>query len=151
EVAQERKRLYAARLNLSSSTLRHIYREETPESVDQFRREQRYYRRIHNVLQSAIIVGSLASSTIAGLADVKGNQKSILVGVTFAVGVASGFTGYFKFRERGFHLQQTADSIDEELHNLELRVGRYRRFTDDEEALAEFAERVELLKSEQRK
>ncbi|MGW6421618.1 SLATT domain-containing protein [Nocardia sp. NPDC055053] len=151
EIAQERRRLYAAKLSPSESTLRHLYREETPATVAELRSGQRYYRRVHNILQSLIIVGSLASSTIAGLAEIQGIQKTILVCVTFSVGLASGFTGYFKFRERGFYLQQTADSIEGELSSLQLGVAQYKHIQEPETALAEFAERVELLKSEQRK
>ncbi|WP_173101326.1 SLATT domain-containing protein [Actinomadura verrucosospora] len=151
ETELERARLQAARLHLSESTRRHIYREEVPRSVEHYRQGQRYYRRVHNALQSIVIVGSLASSTIAGLAEVKGMQKWLLVGVTFSVGLASGFTGYFKFRERGFYLQQTADSVDEEFQSLHLGVGRYKNIDSEEEALSEFAERVEAIKSEQRK
>ena len=34
--------------------------------------------------------------------------------MTFAVGIASGFMGYFKYKERSFYLQQTADAIESE-------------------------------------
>ncbi|WP_327580679.1 SLATT domain-containing protein [Nonomuraea sp. NBC_00507] len=151
EIAVERKRLYAARTNLTPSTSRHIYREGVSQIIEQYRIGQRYYRRVHNLLQSLIIVGSLASSTVAGLAEIEGFQKWVLVGTTFAVGIASGFTGYFKFRERGFYLQQTADAIDEEKSSLELRIGRYGGERDPENAIGEFATRVEALRSEQRK
>ncbi|TDD69412.1 DUF4231 domain-containing protein [Actinomadura darangshiensis] len=136
---------------LTPTTSRHVYREAVPQVINSHRVGQKYYRRVHNLFQSIIIIGSLASSTIAGLADIKGVQKWILVAVTFTVGVASGFTGYFKFRERGFYLQQTADAIDEEISSLELRVGHYKKYEDADEALGEFAERVESIRSEQRK
>ncbi|WP_207939283.1 SLATT domain-containing protein [Actinomadura darangshiensis] len=151
EIAEERKRLYAAKMILTPTTSRHVYREAVPQVINSHRVGQKYYRRVHNLFQSIIIIGSLASSTIAGLADIKGVQKWILVAVTFTVGVASGFTGYFKFRERGFYLQQTADAIDEEISSLELRVGHYKKYEDADEALGEFAERVESIRSEQRK
>ncbi|WP_329364344.1 SLATT domain-containing protein [Streptomyces sp. NBC_01483] len=75
----------------------------------------------------------------------------ITVGTSFSVGLAAGFTGYFKFRERSFYLQQTADSIEEEYDAVNLKVGRYKSSADDEAALLEFTERVETLKNDQRK
>lgn len=72
-------------------------------------------------------------------------------GVTFAVGIASGFMGYFKYKERSFYLQQTADSIEQEWEAVEIGVGRYKKIEDEDEALAEFVEEVHRLKSEQMK
>lgn len=151
KIALERRRLHAASARLPASTRLHIYRADTPTTVDQFRDGQRRYRRIHNLLQSVIIVGSIATSTAAALGDSVPNDRWIVVGISFSVGIAAGFTGYFKFRERSFYMQQTADSIEEELTGIELKVGRYRDATDDLAAHMEFAERVESLKSEQRK
>lgn len=68
----------------------------------------------------------------------------------FAVDVAAGFTGYFKFRERSFYLQQTSDSIYQELSAVGLGIGRHKGKTEPE-AMTEFTEQVELLKIEQRK
>jgi hypothetical protein len=109
------------------------------------------YRRIHNALQSVIIIGSLAASTAAGLAETPPPYKWITVGTSFAVGISAGFTGYFKFRERSFYLQQTADSIEEEYDSVTLGVGRYASGQDEEAKLIEFTQRVETLKSDQRK
>jgi hypothetical protein len=47
-------------------------------------------------------------------------------------------------------LQQTSDSIDQELSAIELGIGRYKSRTKDS-AMTEFTEQVELLKAEQRK
>lgn len=151
ELAIERKRLHAVNLDLPTDTRRHIYRETVPVVIEKYRDGQMRYRRIHNIFQSLIIVGSLGASTIAGLADTPPPYKWILVGVNFAVGTSAGFTGYFKFRERSFYLQQTSDSIEEELDNFNLRVGRYKNQADDDAALADFTDRVETLKSDQRK
>jgi hypothetical protein len=151
ELEIERKRLSAASLTLPPETRRHVYRETVPGSVEQFRLESRRYRRIHNAFQSVIIIGSLATSTAAGLADTPPPYKWITVAMSFAVGISAGFTGYFKFRERSFYLQQTADAIEEEYESVALGVGRYRNSPDSEAALIDFTQRVETLKSDQRK
>lgn len=150
ELAEKRKRLHSAHTTLGSESQQHIYRDDLPLDIERYRTGQRYYRRIHNLLQSLIIMGSLGTSTAAGLGTKLPNGQWIVVGLSFAVGIAAGFTGYFKFRERGFYLQQTADAIDEELHALVLGIGKYKG-KSEAEALEDFADNVERLKSEQRK
>lgn len=66
------------------------------------------------------------------------------------MGIAAGFTGYFKFRERAMNLRQTADAIEHQLNAAELGIRRYRAL-GHEEALALLAEEVEWLREEQRK
>ncbi|MFB6504693.1 MULTISPECIES: SLATT domain-containing protein [unclassified Streptomyces] len=151
ELAIERKRLSAASINLPTETRRHIYRETVPGAIEQYRSDGLRYRRVHNFFQSIIIVGSLATSTAASLAETPAPYKWITVGTSFSVGLAAGFTGYFKFRERSFYLQQTADTIEEEYDAVNLKVGRYKGIADDETALLEFTERVETLRNDQRK
>ncbi|MFI9375832.1 SLATT domain-containing protein [Streptomyces parvulus] len=150
-LAIERKRLSAASTNLPTETRRHIYRETVPGAIEQYRADGLRYRRIHNFFQSVIIIGSLATSTAASLAETPAPFKWITVGTSFSVGLAAGFTGYFKFRERSFYLQQTADSIEEEYDAVNLKVGRYKGAADDAAALLDFTERVEILKNDQRK
>ncbi|MHC0431478.1 SLATT domain-containing protein [Streptomyces sp. O3] len=151
ELAIERRRLSAASTELPTETRRHIYRESVPGAIEQYRSDGLRYRRVHNLFQSVIIIGSLATSTAASLAETPPPYKWITVGTSFSVGLAAGFTGYFKFRERSFYLQQTADTIEEEYDAVNLKVGRYKSSTDDEAALLEFTERVETLKNDQRK
>ncbi|WP_329398945.1 DUF4231 domain-containing protein [Streptomyces melanogenes] len=151
ELAIERKRLSAASIDLPTETRRHIYRETVPGAIEQYRTGGLRYRRVHNAFQSVIIIGSLATSTAASLAETPAPFKWITVGTSFAVGLAAGFTGYFKFRERSFYLQQTADSIEEEYDAVKLKVGRYKGSVDDAAALLEFTERIETLKNDQRK
>ncbi|MET8622995.1 DUF4231 domain-containing protein [Kitasatospora sp. NPDC004669] len=151
ELAQERKRLQAVSLHLDPQSRRHIYKETVPVSIERYQRSGRRYRAVHNTFQSVIIVGSLATSILAGMDSIAEKYKWVTVGVSFSVGISAGFTGYFKYRERSFYLQQTADAIEEELNGVNLRTGRYRSMTSDDEAIAEFTERVEALQSEQRK
>jgi hypothetical protein len=65
------------------------------------------------------------------------------------VSISAGFTGYFKYRERSFNQQQTADAIAREAKAVELGIGDYA--VPEEEALKMFAQKVEDLKEEQRK
>jgi len=150
ELAQERKRMHGVSLNLDLSTRQLIYRDSVPNEIDKYRSESKYYRRVHNFLQAIIIIGALAASTLTGLLQSVPVLRWFAVGTSFAVGVSAGFTGYFKFRERSFYLQQTSDSIDQELSAVGLGIGRYKGRAE-KEAMTEFTEQVELLKIEQRK
>jgi hypothetical protein len=147
---QERKRIRAAELQLSSRYRRSGYKEEISYTLDSFRHESARYRRIHNYLQSIVIIGSLATTAFAGVAVDTGVFRWAAATSSFAVGVSAGFTGYYKFRERSFYLQQTADSIEQEWTAFELSIGRYSKL-DDAKALGEFVEEIERLKAEQRK
>jgi Protein of unknown function (DUF4231) len=150
ELARERKRLHAASINLDMTTRQLVYRDGVSVEIEKYRRESKHYRRIHNSLQAIIIIGALAGSTLTSLLQSVPALRWYAVATTFAVGVAAGFTGYFKFRERSFYLQQTSDAIDQELSAVGLGIGRYKE-KEEEDALTEFTEQVELLKAEQRK
>ncbi|WP_217637886.1 DUF4231 domain-containing protein [Actinopolyspora saharensis] len=126
------------------------YRDELPEVISEYREEANRYRKWHNGFQSIIIVGSVSTSAITTASVAYEEVRWAAVAVSFIVGLASGFTGYFKYRERSFNLQQTADSIEREYESVELRVGRYRKLTEAE-AFAEFANYVEQLRDEQNK
>jgi hypothetical protein len=96
------------------------------------------------------MTGSAATTTIAALDTGRQLtwQSLTLTLVSFAVTLAAMFTGYYKFRERSYFLQQTADSIEEETNAFRLGVGPYWELADDV-ALAEFTARVEALRNEQ--
>jgi len=146
----EQRRLRAAELALDARYSRSAYKETIRSDVAEFRRRSGYYRRINNGFQSIVILGSLATTTVSGIALDGSPYQWIAVGTSFSVGAAAGFTGYFKYRERGFYLQQTADSIEQEWMAADLEIFRYRKMPSDEH-LAALVEEVERLKSEQRK
>ncbi|WP_229848925.1 DUF4231 domain-containing protein [Streptomyces melanogenes] len=162
-LAELHDRLAARREELRRSNLgtqptlrerRSIYREETSEVIAQYGRESRHYRRVHNSLQSLIMVGSTAVTTIAALSQQDWNWQSVSVVVLgFSVTLASAFTGYYKYRERSYFLRQTSDAIEEELNAVMLGIGDYSQFTEEQEgaALARFTQRVEALRNEQRR
>ncbi|WP_232247273.1 DUF4231 domain-containing protein [Kitasatospora azatica] len=150
DVAEERRGLYAARLSLPLEIHRFSYRDSTPGYIEDVRLSSKRYRRVHNWFQAIVIIGSLGTTSLAGLESYYPQLKWGTIVLSFSVGVSAGFTGYFKFRERSFYLQQTADSIEQELSSVQLRIGPYGQ-ANDEEAMRVFAERVESLKDEQRK
>lgn len=127
------------------------YKGEAYAEIDQFRDESRGYRKVSNVLQGTVIVGSLAATGASGAATVLPNLRWAVLGITFLVGISSGFMGYFKYKERSFYLQQTADAIENEWEAYEIGVGRYKRIDDEAEALKEFVDEVHRLKAEQKK
>ncbi|MFC0532500.1 DUF4231 domain-containing protein [Phytohabitans kaempferiae] len=126
------------------------YRDDTLDIIAQFREEANRNRRIHNRFQGVVIAGSVASTAIATASVSYAQARWAAVGVTAAVGLAAGFTGYYKYHERSFSSQQAADAIEREYEAVELRVGRYRNLVD-EDAYAIFAEMTERLRDEHSK
>ncbi|MGW3621797.1 DUF4231 domain-containing protein [Micromonospora arida] len=126
------------------------YRDDVPDLVSQFREDAGRTRRIHNRFQSIIIIGSVATSAIATASVAFSQARWLTVGASAAVGLSAGFTGYFKYHERSFNSQQTADAIEREYEAVELRVGKYLGL-DEPKAYALFADTVETLRDEQNK
>ncbi|WP_327328675.1 DUF4231 domain-containing protein (plasmid) [Streptomyces sp. NBC_01210] len=134
---------------------RSLYREEVATAIEQYQVDSRKYRRIHNSLQSLIMIGSASTTTIAALDTGKELtwQSVTLTVISFAITVAAMFTGYYKFRERSYFLQQTADAIEQEANAVTLGIGPYSEFGDvgEVEALKLFTQRVEDHRNEQRR
>ncbi|MEU6319035.1 DUF4231 domain-containing protein [Streptomyces sp. NPDC047009] len=127
-----------------------LYKADISALVVQYQGESDKYRKIHNRLQSIIIVGSLSTTTVAALQNAIPANRWLTVGLSFLVGLAAGFMGYFKFRERSFYLQQTADLIEQEVNAMTLGIGDYSS-SNRQEALARLVERVEFFRNEQRR
>lgn len=147
---REKKRLKASELQLDWQQRRSAYKEESERDVTALRAASARYRRIHNLLQSVVIVGSLATTTVSSLSLGAFDIRWATVGFSVSVGLAAGFSGYFKFRERSYYLQVTADSIEQEWTAVELGIGRYRNLSESD-ALAEFVTEVHRLRTEQQK
>jgi hypothetical protein len=128
------------------------YKEDVPEIIARYRNESNSYRRIANRLQITIIVGSVlvTSATSAAGFEFGGIFKWVAPIISIVVAASAGLTGYFKFRERSFNLQQTADSIEQEYNAVKLGI-RYYKGKQPNEALEYFVERVEFLIEEQKK
>lgn len=133
-----------------SLVVKRHYREDAPTLIEQYRQFAKRNRRIHNILQGVIIVGSIVTTSLTSAGIRAETFRWAAVATSIAVGISAGFTGYFKFRERSFNQQQTADSIEKELNAATLGIERYSG-KDEEKSLTEFAERVEALREEQRK
>lgn len=141
----------AAEADTPIAVRRIAYKDEAYTDIDEFRAESARYRSVNNALQSVLIIGSLAATGTAALTAEVPDIRWVTLGLTFVVGVASGFMGYFKYKERSFYLQQTADAIESEWEAVEVGVGRYKKIDDEDARLAEFVEEVHRLKSEQKK
>lgn len=148
-VLREQKRLLASSLQLSSQQLRAAYKDDAEREIKILRSGSLRYRRVNNTFQSIIIVGSLATTAVASLSLGDIDMRWAAVVLSFTVGISAGFTGYFKFRERSYYLQVTADAVAQELTAFDLGIGRYRN-RDPEEALAEFVTEVHRLRTEQK-
>lgn len=125
------------------------YRTLLPEVIAEYRVESTKQLRRYNLLQVLVIAGSIgtAASTVAALTNVEARWVAVVLSILVAVTAA--VAGYAKYRERSASLQRTADSLEREYQSVELRVGRYRRFGDEREAYAEFADQVEALRAEE--
>lgn len=151
---RDERKVIAADAELDIKVRRVAYRDSAYDDIRSLRGESSYYRRVNNVLQGILIVGSLAATGASAIIGQFPPVRWVTLGVTFAVGIASGFMGYFKYKERGFYLQQTADAIETEWEALEAGVGRYKDIDGEgaeEKMLALFSDKVHRLKSEQKK
>jgi hypothetical protein len=148
KLAQQDK--YAENASRGPLVKQQRYRDDLPEVIAQMRGQAARLRAIHNRYQAIIIVGSILASAITTASVSFGVTRWISVGVTAAVGLAAGFTGYYKFHDNSYNLQQTADAIEREYEAVELRVGRYVNL-EDAAAYSLFADTVERLRDEQNK
>ncbi|WP_230519713.1 DUF4231 domain-containing protein [Salinispora arenicola] len=126
------------------------YWNEAWEYVEEARKGAAKNRRIHNTFQAVIILGSILVTSLTSAMAGSNPSNWITVVLSIMVTAAAGFSSYFKFRERGFNLQQTANSIEKESNSLDLRIRDYADDIDEDEAMRTYAERVEDLKEEQR-
>jgi hypothetical protein len=127
------------------------YRARVPEIIDEYRAESRKHRWRYTFLQGIVMVGSiLASTAMAASLSIPALRWTAMT-LSVLVAVSATFAGFAKYRERSVSLQQAADSLEREYESVELRVGRYRRFGDEREAYAEFANEAEALREDQAK
>lgn len=125
------------------------YRDGIPDMVEAYRLRAGQLRRLHNILQSVVIAGSVAASTLTAAMVAASWARWVAVVLMAAVAVCAGLSGSFRFRERGLHLQHTAGQIEKELRAAELRICDYQAKTDEAVLLA-LAVNVEHIRDEQR-
>ncbi|MFF3764509.1 DUF4231 domain-containing protein [Streptomyces sp. NPDC001922] len=150
ELAEEERVLAAAHIARPAYERQYSYRDAIPREIDRLRAESATYRRWHNWLQWTLILCSAAIPAVTALYDPPQPGKGILIGLGAAVSVITSVMGYFKFKERGFNLHQTADAIEQHTTALDLAITPYNH-PDEKENLGLFAENVESLRIEQRK
>jgi hypothetical protein len=151
---RDNRKVIAADAELDIKVRRVAYRDAAYDDIRELRYESARYRRVNNVLQAILIVGSLAATGTSAVVGEFPEVRWVTLGLTFTVGMASGFMGYFKYKERSFYLQQTADAIESECEALDVGVDRYKDAkdkNDEERMLALFADKVHRLKVEQQK
>jgi hypothetical protein len=146
-----RDALIRTEASTSSETLEelNVYRIRSLDVVDELRRKAHSNRRMHNILQILIIVGSITITSLTSIGADEPILRWAAVVVAASVSIAAGVSGFFKYRERGQNQQRTADAIEKELHHLQLGVGAYAGKRAD--ALKRFAVTVEALREDQRK
>ncbi|MET9917429.1 DUF4231 domain-containing protein [Streptomyces sp. NPDC006435] len=146
----------AAGLPLDSPSGLRIYREASLDLIAQYRKSANNNRRVHNFFQLIIITGSIATSTLAAMNEGANLFLRIATSVLSAlVGISAGVTGYFKFRERGYNMQSTADEIEKHYNASQFMLDEYASTGEspltEAERLRKYAGFVERLKEEQRK
>ncbi|GAA2336677.1 hypothetical protein GCM10009854_10810 [Saccharopolyspora halophila] len=124
------------------------YRAQLPELIERYRAEARRDRWKDQVLQTVVIGGSIIAATVTATATSIADVAFFAVGLSLLVALSAALAGYANYRDRSAAWQQIADALEREYESVELRVGRYRRFSEEREAYAEFAEAVEALRAE---
>src|SRR5260370_883137 len=116
------------------------------ELITSYRKQADSYRRWFIVTQIIVI---LLSTTVTSLSG-GWIDKYISIPWTIPVfsaliSILTSFTLFFKLREKGTNLQQTADAMDLEHKACNLSIGPYKGLSRDE-ALILLAERTETLR-----
>jgi hypothetical protein len=150
DLLEERRILEASTGARSSKDRQHSYRESIPQEIDRLRRETRRYRRVHNFFQWGLFVASVAMMVTTAVYEQPQPGKAILIGLGAFVSLTTAVTGYFKYRERAFNLQQTSDAIEQHVTAYDLAIPPYNQ-QDEAANLERLAENVETLRVEQRK
>lgn len=126
------------------------YKENIPAIIKEMRNKSKYYRKTHNTFQCIIIIGSILVTSFTSAIGYAEIFKPLSTVISILVGISAGLTGYFKYKERSFYLQRTADAIEQEYIALEQSIGFYKG-KNRKEALILLIERIETLKEEQKK
>ncbi|MFJ2297016.1 DUF4231 domain-containing protein [Streptomyces sp. NPDC087894] len=150
DLLEERRILEAAHSARSPYERQYSYRETIPHEIERLRRETRRYRRVHNFFQWSLFVASVTMSVTAAVYDPPQPGKGILISLGAFISFTTAVTGYFKFRERAFNLQQTADAIEQHVTAYDLAISPYNN-SEVQANLERLAETVESLRVEQRK
>jgi hypothetical protein len=145
---EKRKDLVSGEVRLRTAAYTR-YRDGIPDVIEGYRLRANHLRRVHNTLQSTVIIGSVGASALTASTAAAAWARWVAVVLMVTVAVCAGLSGYFRFRERALNLQQTANQIERELRAAELRILDYQGKTDEAVLLA-LAINVEHIRDEQR-
>jgi hypothetical protein len=120
---RERRRSHPGLASVDHKTQ---YQDDIYYYVEELRSRGVRSRKANNTTQIITIVGSLAATGLGGLAISIDSLALISPIITFIVGTASGVAAIYKFKDRSFYAQQTANAIDQEVDAYNLRIGRYK-------------------------
>lgn len=129
------------------------YREELSQAIKQYQHRANHNRWHYYILQMVIIFCSLlVTGLTSGLTSLVAFFRIpwITPAFSFAVSFLTAMITLFRFRERGYNLQQTADAIEFESSCYKKSIFGYKNLPE-KEADTKFAEEVERLIHEQRK
>ncbi|MGE7388142.1 DUF4231 domain-containing protein [Streptomyces sp. NPDC004126] len=149
EIIHDRWTLNASKARPTTER-RDSYREHVPRVIDRLRQDTRLYRRIHNWFQWGVFFASVGTTATTAFWETPQPGKAILIILGSFLAFATAVTGYFKFRERAYNLQQTADQVEQHATAFDLGIAPYAD-SDAAVNLERFAENVEMLRMEQRK
>ena len=91
---RDERKVIAADAELDLKVRRIFYRDSAYDDIRTLREESSRYRRVNNLLQAVLIVGSLAATGAAAIIGQYPAIRWVTLGITFTVGMASGFMGY---------------------------------------------------------
>lgn len=132
-------------------SFQHQYLQHVPELITSYRRKADRFRHWFTGSQLLIIVlSSLITSVSGGWLDPFIHLPWLTPLLGLLISILTGITLHFRFREKSYNLQQTADAIDSEYNAHGLAIRSYRN-RNTEDALLELAERIEALREEQQK
>lgn len=152
---RELAKLYRALALYDELSLKHLtaerYMHQLPNLIASYRKRADRYRNWFVTTQLITIFLSAAITSLSGGWLDRYFQIPWIIPVIGAlISILTSLTLFFKFREKGTNLQQTADAMDWEHMACTLGIGHYKGMTK-EVAQVELAEKAEALRQEQQK
>ncbi|MGI9058318.1 MAG: DUF4231 domain-containing protein [Ktedonobacteraceae bacterium] len=155
EVKQTLSKWQRQLMRWDEQALKHLtaeqYMHQLPGLIDSYRKRADRYRNWFVTTQLITIFLSAAITSLSGGWLDRYFQIPWIIPVIGAlISILTSLTLFFKFREKGTNLQQTADAMDWEHMACTLGIGHYKGMTK-EVAQVELAEKAEALRQEQQK
>ena len=125
------------------------YKHQLPLLIKSYRRRADRYRRWFTAISVTTILFSAAITSLSGgWLDKFVSIPWVIPGLSVSISILTSLTLFFKFREKGANLQETADKLDLEYMDCIHGIGDYKHLQQDK-ALVILAERAEALRKEQ--